>query len=112
VLGERLQAPGVRGAEEQAQRGVLAAADPPAQLVQLGDPVAVGVLHEHHGGVRHVDAHLDDRRGHEHVGLPGGEGLHRRRLVPRGELAVQERHRKSASSVVRRRSYSAVAARA
>ena len=36
------------GPEQQAQRLVRAAADPPAQLVQLRDPVALGVLDEHH----------------------------------------------------------------
>ena len=60
-------------AEQQAQRRVLAAADAPAQLVQLGDPVALGVLDEHHGRVGHVDADLDHRRRDEHVGLARGE---------------------------------------
>lgn len=34
--------------------------DPPAQLVQLGEPELLGVLDEHERGLWHVDAHLDD----------------------------------------------------
>ena len=81
------QRPGVFG-EEQAAGGVLAAADPAAQLVQLRDAVALGPLDHHHGRVGHVDADLDHRRRDEHVGRAGGEGLHRRRLVGRAHLAV------------------------
>ena len=47
--------------DEQAQPGVAAAADPPAQLVQLGDAEPVGVHDHHHGGVGHVDPDLDRR---------------------------------------------------
>ena len=67
-----------------------AAADAPAQLVQLGDPVALGVLDEHHGGVGDVDADLDDRRRHEDVRLPRREALHRLGLLARAHLAVQQ----------------------
>ena len=69
---------------------MLAAADAAAELVQLRDPVALGVLDEHHRRVRHVDADLDDRRGHEHVGAAGGERLHRLGLLARLHLAVQQ----------------------
>src|SRR5579875_571728 len=51
VLGERTQPRRTLGPEHQAQRAVLAATDPPAELMQLGDPVALGVLDEHHGRV-------------------------------------------------------------
>ncbi len=37
------------------------------QLVELGDPEPVGVEDDHHGGVGHVHAHLDDRGGDQHV---------------------------------------------
>ena len=67
-----------------------AAADPPAQLVQLRDAVALGVLDEHHGRVRDVDADLDHRRGDEHVGAAGGERRHRLLLLARAHLAVQQ----------------------
>ena len=69
---------------------MLAAADPPAQLVQLRDPVALGVLDEHHGRVRHVDPDLDHRGGDEHVGRARGERGHRRLLLGRTHLAVQQ----------------------
>ena len=85
-----LQALGLLRAEEQAQRRVLAAADAPAQLVQLRDAVALGVLDEHHGRVRHVDADLDDRRRHEHVRVARREALHRLGLLARPHLAVQQ----------------------
>ena len=45
------------------------AADAPAQLVELREPEALGVLDDHHRRVGHVDAHLDHRRRHEHVDL-------------------------------------------
>ncbi len=67
-----------------------AAPDPPAQLVQLRDPVAVGVLDQHHGGVRDVDPDLDHRGGDEHVGLARGERRHRLLLLRRAQLPVQQ----------------------
>ena len=69
---------------------MLAAADAPAQLVQLRDPVAIGVLDEHDRGVRDVDADLDHGRGHEHVGAAGGEVGHRLLFGPRAHLAVHQ----------------------
>ena len=41
--------------EEQAARCARAAADPAAQLVQLGETEALGVLDHHHSGRGHVD---------------------------------------------------------
>ena len=67
-----------------------AAADPAAQLVQLGDAVAIGVLDEHHRRVRHVDADLDHGRGDQHVGAAGRERAHRLLLLARAHLAVQQ----------------------
>ena len=69
---------------------MLAAADPPAQLVQLRDAVALGVLDEHHRRVRDVDPDLDHGRGDEHVGAAGGERRHRLLLLARAHLAVQQ----------------------
>ena len=68
---------------------MLAAADPAAQLVQLGDAEAVGVADDHDGGVGHVDPDLDDGGGHEHVGLARGEAPHDGVLVLGRQLAVQ-----------------------
>ena len=52
-LAERL------GVEQQAGRLGGAAADAAAQLVELGEAEALGVLDHHHGRGRHVDADLD-----------------------------------------------------
>ena len=71
---------------------MLPPADPPAQLVQLGDPVALGVLDQHHRRVGHVDPDLDHRRRDQHVGLPGGEAGHHVELLRGGQLAVHEQH--------------------
>ena len=90
VVGQRAQPGRLLGPEQQAQRLVRAAADPPAQLVQLRDPVALGVLDEHHRGVGDVDADLDHRRGDEHVGAARGERRHRLLLLARAHLAVQQ----------------------
>ena len=49
---------------------MLAAADPPAQLMQLRYAEALSVLDQHHRRVGHIDADLDHGRGHEHVGPP------------------------------------------
>ena len=91
---------------------MLAAADAPAQLVQLADAEALGALDEHDRRVGDVDADLDDRRRDEHVGLAGGERRHRLLLLARAHLAVQQRDAVVGSSPPRSRSYSAVAARA
>ena len=69
---------------------VLAAADAAAQLVQLREPVPLRALDQHHRRVGDVDAHLDHRGRHQHVGLPGDEAVHRRRLRLRAHLAVQQ----------------------
>ena len=67
-----------------------AAADPPAQLVQLADAEPVGVHHHHHRRVGHVHPHLDHRGAHQHVDLPGAEGRHHRVLLLGRQLAVHE----------------------
>ena len=68
------------------------AADPAAQLMQLGDAEPVGVADHHHRRVRHVHADLDHRGGHQHVGLPGHEPGHHRVLLLGRQLAVQHLH--------------------
>ena len=73
LAGRRLRAD---PAGEQAQAGMLAAADPAAQLMQLADAEPVGVHHQHHGRVGHVDADLDDGGAHQHIDLAGAEGRH------------------------------------
>ena len=46
------------------------AADPAAQLVELGQAEQVGPLDHHHRGVGDVDPDLDHGGGDEHVDLP------------------------------------------
>ena len=86
VLAQRLQAPlpelaGLRRLEQEAVRLVAAAPDATAQLVQLREAEAVGVLDHHRGRVRDVDADLDHRRRDEDVHLGGGERAHRGRAL-------------------------------
>ena len=95
VLAERLQAPlpelaRLRRLEQEAVRLVAAAPDAAAQLVQLREAEAVGVLDHHRRRVRDVDADLDHRRGDEHVHLGGGERAHRRRALRRLLAPVHE----------------------
>ena len=49
---------------------------PSPQLVELGEPQAFGVVDDHQGCVRHVDAHLDDRGRHQDIDLAGLEVRH------------------------------------
>ena len=106
--GQRL-----RVAEQDAERRVLAAADPAAQLVELREPVALGLLDHHHGRVGHVDADLDHAGGHQHVGVAGGEGGHRRRACAvDGIWPWISSTRCRGTPCAARRSASAVAARA
>ena len=79
--------------DQDAGRLVRAAADPPAQLVQLGEAEALGVLDDHQAGVGHVHAHLDHRGGHQHLELAAHEGLHHRRLDVVLEPPVHQAHR-------------------
>ena len=64
-LGERL----VRRVEEVGVGALAAATDPPAQLVELGEPEGVGPLDDHRVRVGHVEPRLHDRGAHEHVEL-------------------------------------------
>ena len=64
--------------------------DAPAELVELRDPEAVGVEHDHDGRVRHVDADLDDGGGHEHVEVAVAEAAHDRLLLGRRQAPVQQ----------------------
>ena len=100
-----------RSDEQATDRGVLAAADPAAQLVQLRDPEALGVLDQHHGRVGHVDADLDHGRRDQHLGRTGDERGHRLLLLARAHLPVQQRDADSrAARPARKRSSSTVAA--
>ena len=67
-----------------------AAADAAAQLVQLREPEAFGVLDHHHGRLRHVDPDLDRGGGDQKPGLAGGEALHGAILVGALHAAVHQ----------------------
>src|SRR5215211_6778706 len=82
-LDERLEPPfrflgqlllGTR--HEEAVRLLGAAADPAAQLVQLGKPEAVCFLHDHDRRVREVDADFDHRCRDEDVQFAPLESIH------------------------------------
>ena len=73
-LLDRPQPPGGAGREvlvrvdqQVAVRAVLVAPHAAAKLVQIGQPVAVGLVDEDRVGVGNVQAALDDRRGQQHV---------------------------------------------
>lgn len=63
-------------AGEEADGGVVTAADTSAELVELGEAVIVGVHDDHEVGVRDVDTDFDDSGGDENVDFSGGEFLH------------------------------------
>ena len=75
--------------DQQAERLLRPAADAPAQLVELGEPEAVGLLDDHHGRTRNVHPDLDHRRRDENVELARLEALHQLAAVGRAQAAVQ-----------------------
>ncbi len=76
--------------EQQAGRRLVAAPDPAAQLMELGEAEALGVLDHHDRGVGHVDADLDDGGGDQHLDLAGEEAGHDRVALRRLHAAVDE----------------------
>ena len=67
-----------------------APAHPAAQLVQLREPEALGVLDEHHRRIGHVDPDLDDRGRHEDLDLVVAERAHRALARLGGHAAVHQ----------------------
>ena len=57
--------------------------------MELGEPEAIGLLHDHDRRVGDVDPDLDDGRRDEHVQLAAGERLHDGAALGRRKLAVQ-----------------------
>ena len=76
--------------EQDTRRLLCAASDPAAQLVQLRQPEALGMIDDHDGGVRHVDADLDHRGGDQDRQRAGGECRHDAILVLAGEFAMHQ----------------------
>ena len=83
---------GLRRGHEVHFGRLLAAAHAPAQLMELREAEAVGVLHDHDRGVGHVHAHLDDGGGHEHLRLAAAEPIHDGLLLRGGHASVQKLH--------------------
>jgi hypothetical protein len=78
------------------------AADAAAQLVQLRQAEALGVLDDHERRIGHVDAHLDHGRRDQHVRSADDERRHRRGLLsgfirPCSRPTAQSRQRAAAS---------------
>ena len=69
---------------------MLAAADAPAELVQLRQAEAVRAFDQHQRRVRDVDADLHDGRGHQPGHLAGGAALPPRPLLASGPAAVEQ----------------------
>ena len=94
VSASRRRAPSsVAGSPKSRQSpGCLPAAHAPAQLVELGEAEALGALDQDHGGVGHVDAHLDHGGRHQQVGAALGEVGHGGALLVGALRAVGEPH--------------------
>ena len=73
-FGERLLV------QQDAQALRRAASHSAAQLMQLCQPHALGVIDHHQAGIRHIHADLDDRRGDQQLQLAGLERRHHARL--------------------------------
>ena len=52
----------LRVRQQEAVALPVATTNPAPQLVELGQAEAVGVVDDHHGGIRVIDPDLDDRR--------------------------------------------------
>src|SRR5919201_5499249 len=81
VQAHRLLAPGA----------LAAAAHPAPDLVELGQPEGLGLLHHQRVGLRDVQARLDDAGAHQHIGVAAQELDHAQLQRPLFELAVGHR---------------------
>src|SRR5690606_41341978 len=69
---------------------LVAAADPSAQLVQLGQAELVGPFDDDGVGAGHVDAGLDDGRGHQDIEAAMVEIAHYLLQLAFGHLTVAD----------------------
>ena len=89
--GELLDGLGeLRVGEEDAVGFFLAPADAAAELVELGEAEALGVVEDHEIRIRDIDADLDDGGGDEGLERAVAEGFHDGVFFLRAELAVDE----------------------
>ena len=86
--------------DEDAVRSIGAAADAAAQLVELGEAEALGVLDDHNAGIRHVDTDFDDGRRDEEFYPVCVEVLHDALLLGGCEPAMDEAARDAAKDAV------------
>ena len=68
------------------------AAHAAAQLMQLRQAESFGVLDQHDGRIRDIDADLDDRCRHQNVNLPRGKGTHYSFFLFALQAAVKKRY--------------------
>ncbi len=66
------------------------ASDPAAQLMQLRQTEALGMLDDHDGGVGDIDPDLDHRGRDQHGDLAGGERVHHTVLLFGRQFAVDQ----------------------
>ncbi|MPN17324.1 hypothetical protein SDC9_164677 [bioreactor metagenome] len=66
-----------------------AAANPAPQLMELGEPEALGVFHNHEAGVWHVNPDFDDGSRDQHPDMSRGEFIHNAVLFGRLHAAVK-----------------------
>ena len=79
-----------RPVEQDTGRALGAAADAAAQLMQLRQPEALGMLDHHHARFGHVDADFDHRGRDQEPRLARGETLHGAILLGAAHAAVDQ----------------------
>ena len=89
--------------DQDAVRAVRAPPDTASQLVELGEPEAVGIEDEHDRRLGNVDADLDDGRAHEDVEVAGAEAIHDLVSRARRHLAVDHADARGRSDAERLR---------
>ena len=86
--------PGVGIADEDAKRLLATAPHAAAQLVQLRQAEALGVFDDHHRGIGHIHADLNDRGTDQDLDPVLLKLLHDRGLFFGRHAPVQQGHRK------------------
>ena len=81
-----------RGIQQHTGRGRRTAPDPAAQLVQLRQAKALGMLNDHERGIGHIHTHLNHGGADQHAGLPGVKALHHGFFLRLRDARMQQRH--------------------
>ena len=90
------------GRDEDAERLVCSPAYAATKLVELAEAEALGVEDDHDRGVGHVDAHLDNGCGYEHLRLAADETLHLEFLLLRLHMPMDLAHAELGESLTER----------